>query len=602
MDGLANGGRVAIIGGGVAGNAMAAALLFTAKARGRNLEIRVYEGLRDAAQHRPPALLTPECRSRLAALGCRVPPEWRALELSGLEVISGGNRALLRNNGGGLWVVDGWPDGNSGQDQVARGLASVGALHGVKYVPRRVDRVETVGRGSSDPAIMTGPGSVVVWANGANERVHAAVLASGCDAEVSNHFFDDFVGPTTLPAAHARLRYGSLGDGMWPTAKLILNPLPGVDGVYLVPCRGSVYALAYGSGASPADLCQALMMAARDGHLAEGFEIAFLSATRVPAGVAPRLCAPGFVAVGPAALGHPMQLGFSETLAGCSRAAVALVEGAARRRNLERRYVQDGIFDLIEDAGAACRAVKWLRRCGDGAAEILRRANEKQRRRPWLGAGVLGLSSPGAAELASKARWAALGRLLGGMWRGAVSPLPPAIPRFEPELYYVVDDDPDMREGLTQLLESRGAEVVSFADELALFCAVARRPPAAILLDVVLSWVDGLRLCEELKRHPLTRDTRVVVMSGLNRPHIRERAMKAGAHAFLSKPVDAARLFRALDPGADRGDPPWGRDASAQRLDRPAYLGRGVRGALRVVIIRDQRPGRSRPALCTAAG
>ena len=84
MNGLANGGRVAIIGGGVAGNAMATALLFTARARGRNLEVRVYEGSREPEQHRPPALLTPECRSRLAALGCRVPAEWRALELSGL--------------------------------------------------------------------------------------------------------------------------------------------------------------------------------------------------------------------------------------------------------------------------------------------------------------------------------------------------------------------------------------------------------------------------------------------------------------------------------------------------------------------------------------
>ncbi|HEY0096130.1 MAG TPA: response regulator, partial [Archangium sp.] len=105
---------------------------------------------------------------------------------------------------------------------------------------------------------------------------------------------------------------------------------------------------------------------------------------------------------------------------------------------------------------------------------------------------------------------------------------------------------PDAREALTALLESTGAKVVSFADELALFCAVARRPPTAILLDVVLHWVDGLRLCEGLKQHPLTRDTRVVVMSGMNRPHVRQRALDAGAEAFLPKPVDPERLLRQL--------------------------------------------------------
>jgi CheY-like chemotaxis protein len=122
-----------------------------------------------------------------------------------------------------------------------------------------------------------------------------------------------------------------------------------------------------------------------------------------------------------------------------------------------------------------------------------------------------------------------------------------------PNLYYVVDDDLDARAALTELLEASGGQVVAFADELALFCAVARRPPTAILLDVVLDWVDGLTLCEGLKRHPLTRDTEVVVMSGLNRPHVRQRALEAGAKAFLPKPFDPDRLLELL--GLSHGQP-----------------------------------------------
>jgi CheY-like chemotaxis protein len=105
-----------------------------------------------------------------------------------------------------------------------------------------------------------------------------------------------------------------------------------------------------------------------------------------------------------------------------------------------------------------------------------------------------------------------------------------------------------MRESIAELLLSHGGEVVAFGDELALFSAVARRRPAAILLDVVLSWVDGLRLCAELKSHPVTRDTRVIVMSGLNRPHLRERALRAGAEAFIAKPIVPEQLLRILDP------------------------------------------------------
>ena len=122
--------------------------------------------------------------------------------------------------------------------------------------------------------------------------------------------------------------------------------------------------------------------------------------------------------------------------------------------------------------------------------------------------------------------------------------------RLEPDLYYVVDDDAESRELLTDYLESQGAEVVAFADELALFCAVARRPPTAVLLDVVLNWVDGLRLAEGLKTHPLTRDTQVIVMSGLSRPHVRERALKSGALAFLPKPFDPELLWKVLGGGS----------------------------------------------------
>ena len=163
-----------------------------------------------------------------------------------------------------------------------------------------------------------------------------------------------------------------------------------------------------------------------------------------------------------------------------------------------------------------------------------------------MSTGVLGLSSPSPFAVLTHARWAWARELVTGFWRSAVEPVPMSVPTFEPDLFYVVDDDPEMRASLTELLESRGAQVVSFADELALFCAVARRPPRAVILDVVLSWVDGLRLCEGLKRHPLTRGTKVVVMSGLNRPFVSERAIQAGAEAFLPKPIAPERLFRAL--------------------------------------------------------
>ncbi|WP_163869836.1 response regulator [Myxococcus eversor] len=542
---LTSGSRVAVVGGGIAGAGLAASLLFNARARGLTLDVRVYSGGL-SERTAPPAVLTPECRSRLAALGCRIPAEWRAHELRGVEIIAEGRRELLTSAPGGLWVVDGWPQGQGGLAQVRDVLATAASAQGARFLERHVDRVERQPPAPDAPAAVRGAGPLVVRAQGGGERFHAVALAGGAGPLMGDAFFPGFRPAPTVAAVQARLRHASPRLEIAPVARLWVAPLPTVDGLFLLPGADSVYALAFGPAVTPADLCQALMMAARDGLLEEGFELAALETTRLPYGPGRTLVAPGQIAVGPAAFGHPLQVGLSETLASCSRAAVALLDGGLDGSALERRYVREGLCELMEDAAAGARAASWLRRAGKRAPGAFVAAKGRRTSAGVYGGGVLGLSAPTPLALLGAMRWAGLREVVGSWLRTTMEPVPMAVPELEPDLYYVVDDDPDAREALTALLESTGAKVVSFADELALFCAVARRPPTAIILDVVLHWVDGLRLCEGLKQHPLTRNTRVVVMSGLNRPHVRQRALDAGAEAFMPKPVDPERLLRIL--------------------------------------------------------
>ncbi|AKQ66286.1 hypothetical protein A176_003198 [Myxococcus hansupus] len=533
------------MGGGIAGAGLAASLLFNGRARGLSLDVRVYSG-GTSERTAPPAVLTPECRSRLAALGCRIPPEWRAHELRGVEIIAEGRRELLASAPGGLWVVDGWPQGLGGLEQVRDILATAASSQGARFLPRHVERVERQPPAPDAPASVRGAGSLVVRAQGSGDRFHAVALASGAGPLMGDAFFKGFKPAPTVAAVQARLRHAAPRLELAPVARLWIAPLPSVDALFLLPGASSVYALAFGPAVTPADLCQVLMMAARDGLVEEGFELAALETTRLPYGPGRTLVAPGQIAVGPAAFGHPLQMGLSETLASCSRAAVALLDGGLDVGTLERRYVREGLGELLEDAAAGARTMTWLRRAGPRAPGAFVKAQGRRTLGGTFGGGVLGLSSPTPMALLGAARWEGLREVLGSWLRTTMEPVPTAVPELEPDLYYVVDDDPDARDALTALLESTGAKVVAFADELALFCAVARRPPTAIILDVVLHWVDGLRLAEGLKQHPLTRGTRVLVMSGLNRPHVRQRALDAGAEAFLPKPVDPDRLLRIL--------------------------------------------------------
>lgn len=539
--GLHHGAKVAIVGGGVSGAAMAAALLFTARTRGKNLQVHVFEG-REEETISAPVILSAECRSRLAALGCKVTPAWRGVELSSIDVCKGSLVERLPCPPGGLWVVDGWPLRGSGKRTLSTALSAVAALQGATFHPRAAERIEhdeTVEGGTK------GAPPFVLRACGKADRFHAVVNACGPKGTMGDSFFEGFKPAPTLQAAHARLSFGELMP-LAPSLRVVLQPVPGVDALYLVPCRDSVYALAFGPTASPADLCQSLMACARDGHLPDGFEIAALAPTAVAAGVSSSFVSEGRLAVGPAAFGHPFQLTISAALASCSRAAVALMEAGTNETALEQRYVWEGISDLLADTKLCVKANSWLRRAGDDAVRVFSRGVTEDRMiAPWS-TGLFGLNAPTAKGTLRRARRAAFKSFALSLFKSQLPSLPP--PRLEVgrPLFYIVDDDAAVRTALSEYLESRGAEVVCFSDELALYCAVARRPPTAVVLDVVLQWVDGLSLCDGLKRHPLTRHARVIVMSGIDRPFIRDRAIIHGAEAFMPKPVDPELLWRKL--------------------------------------------------------
>ena len=119
----------------------------------------------------------------------------------------------------------------------------------------------------------------------------------------------------------------------------------------------------------------------------------------------------------------------------------------------------------------------------------------------------------------------------------------------------VVDDDPDIR---AMLGYSLGGEFnVRFAaggqeaiDEL------AARPPAAMILDVMMPDVDGYDVLEARRARGLAPDTHVVMLTAKTDESEMVRSWGLGADAYVSKPTDpehiAAKLRAQLAPDGDR--------------------------------------------------
>jgi signal transduction histidine kinase len=102
----------------------------------------------------------------------------------------------------------------------------------------------------------------------------------------------------------------------------------------------------------------------------------------------------------------------------------------------------------------------------------------------------------------------------------------------------LVDDDPDIRAFIGQVLRMRGHEVAAFADAETAWEAIQQDVPGLIILDWLLPGMDGLELCRAIRALPDGAHTEVLVMTAHDRPNGLALVLDAGANDYLLKPID----------------------------------------------------------------
>jgi FixJ family two-component response regulator len=107
----------------------------------------------------------------------------------------------------------------------------------------------------------------------------------------------------------------------------------------------------------------------------------------------------------------------------------------------------------------------------------------------------------------------------------------------------IVEDDPSVRPALARLLRTEGMDVETFASAEE-FLADDAKEADCLILDVRLPGLSGLWLFQELRR--VGRGVPVVFVTANDDPGLRERALGAGAIAFLLKPFQEEVLLEAI--------------------------------------------------------
>lgn len=111
----------------------------------------------------------------------------------------------------------------------------------------------------------------------------------------------------------------------------------------------------------------------------------------------------------------------------------------------------------------------------------------------------------------------------------------------------VVEDEAVLAKFLRQYLEFEGFEVRLAANRAEIVAEITRQPlPGLVLLDVMLPDADGFDVLLKIRQHPVLKSIPVIMLTAkATRPDVL-KGLACGANGYVTKPVDADTLIRAV--------------------------------------------------------
>jgi excisionase family DNA binding protein len=118
---------------------------------------------------------------------------------------------------------------------------------------------------------------------------------------------------------------------------------------------------------------------------------------------------------------------------------------------------------------------------------------------------------------------------------------------FPKKKIMIVDDDPEMRKLLTKILSRDDYLTETASNGIDAGIKIMQFKPDLIILDLYMPQMDGFDICTRLKKESNHSHIKILILTGYDPEKNRDRIMKAGADAFLAKPVKNKVLLQHVE-------------------------------------------------------
>ena len=122
------------------------------------------------------------------------------------------------------------------------------------------------------------------------------------------------------------------------------------------------------------------------------------------------------------------------------------------------------------------------------------------------------------------------------------------------EKILVVDDDPDILDALTMILESQGYQVISARDGLEGLTSLRADNPDLMILDLLMPKMDGFAVCKELQdpRWSKYKNIPILILTSVREEASRRRyeletGLEFDVDDYVEKPVSPDILLRRVE-------------------------------------------------------
>jgi CheY-like chemotaxis protein len=120
----------------------------------------------------------------------------------------------------------------------------------------------------------------------------------------------------------------------------------------------------------------------------------------------------------------------------------------------------------------------------------------------------------------------------------------------------IVDDEEELLSALEIRLHLMNYDVVKAQSAMEAFERIKSDKPNVLILDIHLPGLNGIEICDVLKKDPETARIPVIFLTGSGDDETRLRAEHAGAFSFLTKPLDPVVFQDKIRKALGGVDPP----------------------------------------------